>query len=114
MSSRLFETFCELLETLPVKAVIRAADAERRMVQNDLDFKRLPPDQDSLSVLGFCNFLVNTAQGIQLSLPIWPTEHCEFYRRIVRKLVDAGELPPAVENRFDRTSACGSSGFYPH
>jgi hypothetical protein len=102
MSSRLFDTFCELLETLPVKAVVRAADAERRMVQNDLEMKRTELDEESLSVLEFCNFLIDAAHGLQFSLPIWPIEHSAFYRRVVRRLVDAGELPPAVRDQFER------------
>ncbi len=104
MSSRLFEPFRDLLETIPVKAIIRAADAERRMVQDDLAKKRTSLDEESISILEFCNFLIDAAHGIQLSLPLWPTEHCAFYRTVVQRLVEAGELPASVKEQFEQTS----------
>lgn len=102
MSSRLYGAFCELLETLPVKAVVRAADAERRMVQDDLKYKRTASDEESMSVLEFCTFLVNAARGFQASLPVWPAEHIAFYRAIVKRLINAGELPSDVGEWFEK------------
>lgn len=92
-----------MLERVPTKAIIRAADAERRMVESDLEMKRTPVNEESLSILGFCNFLINATQGIQCVIPAWPIEHCVFYRRVVQKLVEAGELPPDVKEQFDVT-----------
>ena len=103
MTSRLFETFSEMIEKVPTKAIIRAADAERRMVESDLEMKRTPINEETLSVLGFCNFLIDAAQGIQFVVPPWPIEHCAFYRRVVQKLVEAGELPSDVKEQFDIT-----------
>jgi hypothetical protein len=108
MTSRLYDTFRELLETLPVKAIIRAADAERRMVEDDLEKKRTPVDEESLSVLEFCNFLIDAAHGWRSSLPIWPSEHCAFYRRVVQRLVEAGELPPNIAEQIENTSSLQS------
>jgi hypothetical protein len=103
MTSCLFDNFSEMLETIPAKAIIPAADAERRMVEDDLITKQTVPDQESLSVLEFCTFLIHAARGIQSSIPTWPIEHCAFYRRVVQKLVDAGELPPRFKEQFDVT-----------
>jgi hypothetical protein len=97
----LFESFCELLETVPVKAVVRAADAERKMVEDDLEKKRTEPDEYVTSVLSFCKFLSLGTLGIRASLPALPVEHCAFYRKIVQRLVEAGELPLEIQRYFD-------------
>lgn len=101
MNSGLFETFCEMLESIPIKAVLRAADAERRMVEDDLEKKRAEPDENSLSVLSFCDFLLRSVSGGCASLPALPVEHCAFYRKIVHRLAEAGELPPEIVEQFD-------------
>ena len=102
MNTGLFETFCEMLESIPIKAVVRAADAERRMVEEDLEKKRAEPDEYVISVLGFCNFLVLAVRGIYASVPALPVAHCAFYRKIVERLVAAGELPFETMARFER------------
>jgi len=101
MSSGLFESFCEMLESVPIKAVVRAADAERKMVEEDLEKKRAEPDEDIASVLSFCNFLTLSQNGGHVSLPALPVEHCALYRKIVRRLVEAGELPSESTNEFE-------------
>lgn len=102
MNCGLFETFCEMLESIPVKAVVRAADAERKMVEDDLRKNRTVPDFYVDSILDFCNFLTSTVAGIQVTLPVFPVEHCAFYRKIVQRLVDAGELPAEIVGEFER------------
>lgn len=102
MNSGLFETFCEMLESIPIKALLRAADAERKMVEDDLEKKRTVPDLYVDSVLGFCNFLTSAVAGIHATLPAFPVEHCAFYRKIVKRLVDAGELPKEIVGEFER------------
>lgn len=93
MNWGLFESFCELLETIPIKAVLRAVDAERRMVEEDLVKKRTEMDEYVASVLGFCNFISLALTGIYTCAPALPFEHRAFYRRIIQELVDARELP---------------------
>jgi len=102
MNCGLFETFCEMLESIPIKAVVRAADAERKMVEDDLKKNRTMPDLYVDSVLGFCNFLTSAVTGIHVALPVFPVEHCAFYRKIVQRLVDAGELPAEIVGEFER------------
>lgn len=102
MNPGLFESFCEMLESVPIKAVLRTADAERRMVEEDLEKKRAEPDENSISVLSFCDFLPQAVSGGYVSLPALPVEHCAFYRKIVHRLVEAGELPPEIVEQFDR------------
>jgi hypothetical protein len=101
MNWGLFESFCEMLESIPIKAVLRAADAERRMVEDDLDKKRTEPDENVTSVLGFCNFITLAVRGIYASTTAVPSDHQVFYRKIIHQLVDAGELPPEIEGHFE-------------
>src|SRR5262249_31107291 len=103
MYAYLFDTFSRMIESIPVRAVIRAAEAEGRMVEDDLEKHRVPPDEETISVLGFCNFLAASARGFLVPLPASPIEHCAFYRKIVKRLVEAGELPFAVKDQIDRT-----------
>jgi hypothetical protein len=102
MNWGLFETFCEMLESIPIKAVLRAVAAERRMVEDDLDKKRTERDEYVSSVLGFCNFLMLAVCGVYESVALLPREHRAFYRKIVQRLVDAGELPPEITGPFEK------------
>ena len=101
VSYHLLDSFCDMLETVPPKAVIPAADAERKMVEEDLATKRTAADEEAMSVLQFCHYLVNAERGLQSSLPSWPIEHFASYRKVVQRLVEAGELPWQVKEQFD-------------
>jgi hypothetical protein len=105
MNWGLFESFCEMLDSIPIKAVLCAVDAERKMVEDDLDKKRTEPDEYVTSVLGFCNFLMLAVYGVCGSINSLPPEHCAFYRKIVQRLVDAGELPSQIIPHFDKIFA---------
>lgn len=101
MNVGLFECFCEMLDSIPAKAVLRAVDAERRMVEDDLEKKRTERDEYVNSVLAFCNFLTQAVRGLQANIPKWPFEHCVVYRTVLERLVDAGELPSEIINNFE-------------
>jgi len=102
MNWGLFESFCKMLDSIPIKAVLRAVDAERKMVEDDLDKKRTDRDEYVTSVLGFCNFLMLAVCGIYDTITALPPEHRAFYGKIVQRLVDAGELPPEITEHFDK------------
>jgi hypothetical protein len=89
-----------MLEGIPIKAVLRAADAERRMVEDDLKNRRAEPDEGVVSVLGFCNFLTLAVRGVYASLASLPSEHRAFYAGIIQQLVDAGELPAEIKGHL--------------
>jgi hypothetical protein len=101
MNWGLFESFCDMLESIPVKAVLRAADAERKMVEDDLKKKRTERDEYVTSVLSFCNFLMLAVCGKYAVVPGLPADHRAFYSKIVQRLVDAGELPPEIKGHVD-------------
>lgn len=101
MNWGLFDSFCDLLESIPVKAVLRAVDAERKMVEDDLEKKRTERDEYVTSVLSFCNFLMLAVCGIYAAIPGLPIEHRAFYSKIVQRLIDAGELPSEITGHLD-------------
>jgi len=105
MNWGLFESFCEMLESIPTKAVLRAAEAERRMVEDDLDHKRTEADQYVISILSFCNFLTKAVCGVYASMASLPVEHRSFYGKVVQRLVDAGELPSSSAEYFNSSFA---------
>ena len=67
-----------MIDDLPLKAVMKAALAEQRMMEEDLAKGRFPAK----------------------SLPI---EHLVFYRELVTRLIDADELPLQAKRQFDAT-----------
>jgi hypothetical protein len=101
MNWSLFDSFCDMLENIPAKAILRAADAERKMVEDDLEKKRTESDEYVTSVLGFCNFLMLAMRGNYAVIPGLPFEHRVFYSKIVQRLIDAGELPPEIRGHLD-------------
>jgi len=110
MNWGLFESFCEMLDSIPTKAVIRAVEAERRMVEDDLEHKRTVRDPYVISVLSFCDFLALAVCGIYASMAVLPAEHRMFYGKVVQKLVDAGELPLGTTERFNNSFAPAFNG----
>ena len=107
MNWGLFESFCEMLDSIPTKAVLRAVEAERKMVKADLENKRTECDQYVISVLGFCNFLTLAVCGVYSSMAALPVEHRAYYGKVVQRLVDAGELPLTTAEHFNRIFASG-------
>jgi hypothetical protein len=101
MNWGLFESFCDMLESIPVKAVLRAVDVERKMVEDDLRKKRTERDEYVTSVLSFCNFLMLAVCGNYAAIPGLPADHRAFYSKIVQRLVDAGELPSEIKGHLD-------------
>lgn len=101
MSHRLFETFCEMIDNLPPKAVLKAVAIERFMLEEDLAQGRTVPSDETASILMFCRFLGDAAHGwLALSRNI-PSGHWTFYRRTVERLIAAGELPREVKDDFE-------------
>jgi hypothetical protein len=101
MSSHPFETFCEMIESLPPRAVLRAVAIERFMLEEDLAMGRTSPNDETGLILTFCRFLEDAAHG-ELAVPrIMPPRHWTFYGKIVEQLAAAGELPRKVREDFE-------------
>jgi hypothetical protein len=100
MSHRHFELFCEIIDGLPPKAVLKAVAMEQHMLDEDLALGRTPPSDDTASVLRFCRFLEGAAHGALLMPRNVPMKHWAFYAKTVERLVAAGELPCEVQQDF--------------
>ena len=105
MNWGLFESFCGTLESIPSRGVLRAVEAERKMVEDDLEHKRTERDPYVISVLSFCNFLTLAVCGVYTSMAALPVEHRMFYGKVVQRLVDAGELPSGSTQFFNSSFA---------
>ena len=101
MSSHPFETFCEMIESLPPKAVLRAVAIERFMLEEDLAVGRTSPDDETGLILSFCRFLEEAARGELIVPRTMPPGHWTFYGKIVEQLAAAGELPRKVKEDFE-------------
>lgn len=101
MSSRIFEVFCEMLENLPAGAVLKAVSAERRMIEGDLERTRAAPNHEENSILAVCRFIEVVAEQRPDSLPEMTVDQWAVCRRVVQRLIAAGELPRSIETHLD-------------
>jgi hypothetical protein len=101
MNYGLFESFCELLETLPAGEILKTTAAERQRLEDDLARKRVVCRAEARSVASFCEFVAAAVSGAHYSCPDLPVEHCAYYRKVVQRLVEAAELPASARNDFE-------------
>jgi hypothetical protein len=101
MKTRRFELFEEMVGSLPVKGVLRAIELEARMVKDDLACRRDLLFVDAVSILNFGHFLHAVKTGGPFFHGTLPGEHMLFYHEVVKRLVDAGELPYTAKEQFD-------------
>jgi len=90
-----------MLESIPTKAVLRVAEKERQMLEDDLDCRRISLTEDGVSVLHFCHFLGAVVLGTDAVPATLPVEHVMFYRKTVERLIEAGELSASAKERFE-------------
>jgi hypothetical protein len=106
---RPFETFREMVEGLPSKAVLKAVALERRMLEEDLALGRIFPSKETSSILDFCSFLDAVVRG-RLVLPsALPMEHWEFDGKTMERLATAGEFPGRKTTDFEAAFVTANS-----
>ncbi len=98
----LFPIFSRMISHIPTPAVLRALDVECRMLEEDVENDRLNLTEDTLSILCFEGFVHMAKCGnvMRCSMHL-PTDHAEFYKETVLRLVQAGELPDTAAEEFD-------------
>jgi len=93
MGNRPFETFCAMIDRLPLKAVPKAAARTQSMLEEDLAFGRIALNGDTASLLTFCSFLAGALED-RLVLPrTGPMECWASCVQTVGRLVAAKQLP---------------------
>ena len=101
MNTRLFEIFAETLDNLPPEGIRRIAEMEQQMLEDDLSEKRILEDLETESILAFCRFINSynhEDQEFFLKLPLW---HARYYRSIIKRLIQARELPNDALQKFE-------------
>ncbi len=103
MNSPLFESFSEMLTSIPARGIPKAIELERWMLEEDLRKRRALSLEDAVSILGFCRFVKAAVNGEAIFPVIAPVAHINFYKKTVMQLIEAGELPYTAQEQFDLT-----------
>jgi hypothetical protein len=101
MGTRIHRLFAEMVDLVPSGALLLAIKLEQGMLEDDLIHCRIPKSREVVSILNFCSFIEAAAKGREFPKIVLPLTDIVFYRNIIRRLVDSGELPPTVKSKFD-------------
>ena len=100
---QLFEKFAEMVDKLPTRAVLKAIQLERQMLESDMAQKRTLPIAEVRSIVAFCDFLQHGPSANRASRISIPIQHLGFYRGTVKRLVEDGELPYQTSEVFEHS-----------
>ena len=100
---QLFEKFAEMVEKLPPRAILKAIQLERQMLESDLAQKRPLPIAEMRSIVAFCDFLQHGPSADRASRISIPIQHLGFYRSTVKRLVEEGQLPCQTTEVFEHS-----------
>jgi hypothetical protein len=102
MNLSLFTSFSKSIEELPTRAIPSLLELEEKMIKDDIALHRPVPLDGAESILEFCRFVREERAGFHVSSHQGlPLAHSTLYRRIIKKMVEAGELPAAAKEEFD-------------
>jgi hypothetical protein len=82
----LFESFIDMADHLPPRAVKEALDRESRMIEGDLIHDRILSWMDGFSIMVFHRFVEAVKNHDKLMAVVLPPEHVAAYRELVKKL----------------------------
>lgn len=108
MKTELFETFAEMIKGIPAGEILKAIELERLMLKDDLLYKRVS-DEELASIFSFCEFVKSVTEADNLIPMELPGNQIRCFRKIVMRLVEAGELPVRAKEQFDLTFCAGLS-----
>jgi hypothetical protein len=99
---RIFSVFSRMISNLPAQAILKALEAECKMLQDDFENYRIGLSEDALSILCFGQFvkMIKTDSMMRCSSHL-PPDHAEFYKETIIRLIHAGELPDSAMDQFD-------------
>lgn len=105
----MFTLFAETLDGMPPPAVRYFIGRIHATFDDALLYKRIDETRDVHSILCFCQFTDSVFEN-DVIFPIdgLPVEHVAFYRTVVTRLIEAGEISATAKVKFD---AAFSSGF---
>jgi hypothetical protein len=98
----MFEQFCETIEDMPTPAVRNFIARIHGTFEDALLYKRIDQSPELHSILCFCQFMRTISEdGAVVPVDGLPVRHIAFYGRVVTRLIEAGDLPPAARTRFE-------------
>jgi hypothetical protein len=100
MKNQLFEAFAEMLDGMPARAMLSAIERERLMLKDDLLYKRVS-DEDVAAIFSFCEFIKAVTENDRMIPVELPANEIECFRKIMLRLILAGELPASAREQFD-------------
>jgi hypothetical protein len=104
----MFELFVETVNRIPSKAVLSLLKREHDTILDALRYQRIKETPDINSILRFCQFMNTVVDEAAISPTIeLPIKHVAFYRNIVTRLIEAGEIPEATKAKFDTVFSSG-------
>ena len=103
MRLSLFGPLEDTIEAMPVCAIITTLERVSRMWQDDLACDRPMPVREIESLQSFCDFVKAAKEQlpVPLSATTFPLHHLGLYKKIIERLVGAGELPDGTLTQFE-------------
>lgn len=87
---------------MPAAAILNSMDLGCKLLLEDLDGYRSSFTVDEFSILYFRQFLRTARSGEAMHcIRCFPRNHVAFYKLIVTRLVQAGELASSAIEKFD-------------
>jgi hypothetical protein len=100
---RRFDLFVHIIDRTPTNTVLDAIKLEHWMLEDDLLYKRVAETREVDSILHFCQFIAAVTEEDKI-LPVkLPAKHITFYRNVLLRLIEAGELPATAKEQFNDT-----------
>jgi hypothetical protein len=107
MKTELFEAFAEMIEGVSAGNIVKDIELERLALKDNLLYKRVSAEEVA-SIFSFCEFVKSVTEEDNDLIPIeLPGNQIARFRKIVTRLIEAGELPACAIKQFDLTFSPG-------
>lgn len=95
-----------MIDDIPAEGILKVIELERQMLKDDLLYKRVS-DEEVASIFSFCEFIKSVTEEDDMIPVELPGNQIVCFRKIVMRLVEAGELPARAKEQFDLTFPSG-------
>jgi hypothetical protein len=103
MKTELFKLFVKMIGDISDAEILKAVELEQGMLESHLMYKSILETPEVDSILCFCQF-IGAAMDEDGFFPVeLPSKHIAFYQTVVLRLVESGEMPSRVIEKFDFT-----------
>jgi hypothetical protein len=104
----LLDSLADLIEATPVRSIILTFQRECRRLEESLACQHSVPLSQAIPILIFFRFVEAARKGtsVQFFAANFPARHLELYRKVVERLVAAGELPVKAMTAFEKMAGC--------